>query len=247
MAVEGSVTVARGDDVVTSSKKARALLLVSVLCALALVLGAAASARWIGTQVALASFTTDLADRSPAQRANIETAAARIDGRVVLPGETFSFNQAVGRRCLERGYEKAPGYAAGGVADTTGGGICQLSSTVYNAALLAGLRIVERVPHARGVRSVGLGRDAAVVYDRQDLRFTNPFAFAVRLCARATADRLVVEVVAPRSTHETVARHAEVEVRVETTRGPSGICARTWRSIGGRDELVSTDTYPALP
>lgn len=209
-----------------------------LVCALALVAGSVAAARWIAAEHVLAAFTTDLANRSDAQRANIVTALARIDGGIVMPGASFSFNQTVGRRCLEEGYERAPGYVDNRVADTTGGGICQLSSTVYNAALLAGLRIDERAPHARRVRSVGLGRDATVVYGRCDLRFTNPYMFPVKLRARAVGERLVVEVTGSRPLP------APVSVRVEEARAAGGVEARTWRRVGDREEMVSADVYP---
>ena len=209
-----------------------------LLCALALVAMGAAAARWAGAEYVLASFTTDLENRTQAQRANIAVALERLDGDVIMPGRSLSFNGTVGRRCVDEGYEPAPGYAAGQVADTPGGGICQLSSTVYNAALLAGLRIDERAPHARSVRSVGRGRDAAVVYERSDLRFTNPYTFPVKLRARVVGERLVVEVTGSRPLP------AQVTVRVEESRAAGGVEARLWRRIGTREEMVSADVYP---
>jgi vancomycin resistance protein YoaR len=214
--------------------KAAALLGV---CAVLLVASAVMAARWAGTEGVVAAFTTDLADRSPVQRENIVIAAARLDGALIRPGETFSFNGRVGQRLIDEGYRKAPTYVEGGVADTPGGGICQLSSTVYNAALRAGLRIVERSAHASKVFSVGPGLDATVAYGHCDLRFANPYPWPVRLRARTVGERLVVEVLAAHPLP------ASVEVRVERQDLPHSTRTITWRRTGGVEEEVSEDVY----
>lgn len=197
--------------------------------------GWAASAR-LGRRYVLASFTTDLSERSPAQRHNILTAMARIDGTVLVPGAAFSFNRTVGPRCFQDGYDAAPAMQHGGIVDTAGGGICQLSSTLYNAALLAGLSILERSPHAETIYSVGPGRDATVLYGKWDLRFADPYRFTVELRLHAAGDRLVASVL---GTHP---RPCPVEVSVERLGGP-GVCVQTWRRIGSRSELISEDRY----
>lgn len=212
-------------------------LAVILVSAVLFTAGGAAAIRWAAAESVVASFTTDLENRNDAQRTNILLAAARIDGTVLPRGAQFSFNQTVGARLVEDGYEKAATYQGDGVSDTSGGGICQLSSTVYNAALLAGLNIMERAPHVERVLSVGPGRDATVVYGRCDLRFVNPHPFPVRLQTREVGERLVVEVLAAQPLPR------PVEVRIERLPSVDGIHVRTWRRIGTVETLVSEDAY----
>lgn len=143
-------------------------------------------------QAELGMFRTSLSDRSPEQRANIRRAAEALDGAVLEPGEEWSFNRRVGPRTPERGYCKAPAFLEQDLAQSVGGGICQLSSTVYNAAALSGLRIVERHPHFRRVQSVPPGRDATVWYGKADLRLANSTTAPVRLSARVEDETLSV-------------------------------------------------------
>ena len=103
---------------------------------------------------------------------NIELAAASINNYQLFPGELFSFNRAVGRRTIEKGYELAPIIVGGSVVPGLGGGICQVSSTLYNAVLEAGLEVVERYPHSLPVGYVPPGRDATVS-SYLDFKFRN--------------------------------------------------------------------------
>ena len=193
----------------------------------------------LGREVVLASFTTGVAGRSEAQRNNIALGVARLDGVIVPSRAVFSFNEAVGARVLEAGYERAPALTFRGVRDTPGGGICQLSSTLYNAALLAGLDIIERWPHLRPVASVGPGRDATVEHGRFDLRVRNPHPFAVRLAGRLEGERLVVEI------RGGTPLPRPISVRVECS-SEMGRLVRvcTWRRVGEREERMSSDLYP---
>ena len=193
----------------------------------------------LGRDVALASFTTDLAGRSEAQTKNIVLGLARLDGRIIPPRAVFSFNETVGRRVIEDGFDRAPALTLDGVRDSPGGGICQLSSTLYNAALLADLAIVERWPHMRPILSVGTGRDATVEYGRFDLRLLNPHPFSIRLAGRVEGERLVVEV------RGSAPLPHGVTVRVERTQEAGRhvrVC--TWRRVGDGEERVSNDLYP---
>jgi len=103
----------------------------------------------------------------------VRTAAAALDGLIIKPGETVSFNTAVGPRIPERGYRQAKIIAGGKFENGLGGGVCQVSSTLYNALLLAGLEILERSNHSLAIAYVPLGRDATVVYGQKDLVFRN--------------------------------------------------------------------------
>jgi len=104
---------------------------------------------------------------------NIELASRTLDSTVVFPGETFSFNRTIGRRTVERGYREAPVIVRGELSEGVGGGICQVSSTLFNAVDNAGLQIVERYAHSRHVAYVPPGRDATVSWYGPDFAFRN--------------------------------------------------------------------------
>ena len=96
-------------------------------------------------------------------------------------GAEFSFNTTVGERTREKGYEEAKVLIDGKRDYAVGGGICQISSTLYNAAERAGMEILERHDHTNEVHYVEIGRDAAVAFGAQDFRFRNPFSHAVQI------------------------------------------------------------------
>jgi vancomycin resistance protein YoaR len=110
---------------------------------------------------------------SPARYQNISVALKSINNTLVWPGEVFSFNEATGPRTPERGYLPAPIIINGGFDVGYGGGVCQVSSTVYNAALLAKLPIIERHAHTKPVHYVPEGKDATVNYGYLDMKFMN--------------------------------------------------------------------------
>lgn len=125
---------------------------------------------------------------------NINMIAADIDDVVLKPGAEWSFNKHVGPRTTERGFGSAPGLNMGEVVQTVGGGSCQVSSTLYAAALYVGLDIVQRRSHSRPSRYIGKGLDAVVNYPKEcwdtdkpdrricfDLIFVNPFDFDLHL------------------------------------------------------------------
>jgi len=136
-------------------------------------------------------FSTSLATRSPEQRGNAGRAALDLDGTIISPGALFSFNDLVGARDTLKGYRPAPMINdRGDLSDIPGGGICQLATTLYNAALEAGLEIVERHPHSRSVGYVPPGRDATIVTWRKDLKLRNPHSQPVLLRVAAAGNRL---------------------------------------------------------
>src|SRR5690606_31917737 len=114
-------------------------------------------------------------------------------------GGRFSFNEVVGPRSAARGYRPAPVIVAGELVDDFGGGVCQVSTTVYNAALLAGLEVPVRTPHSIPVSYVPRGRDAAVVYGAVDLAFTNPFPVPLVIQTEVARDRVKVQLFGPRA------------------------------------------------
>ena len=122
---------------------------------------------------------TDNADRTR----NLELACAAIDGYLIKPGATFSFNDVVGERTAEKGYREATVYYAGASVPGLGGGVCQVSSTLYYGALYADLEIVDRHLHQFAVDYVPLGMDATVQWGYLDFQFRNNTDYPIRIAA----------------------------------------------------------------
>lgn len=122
---------------------------------------------------------------------NIKLAVSKIDGRILAPGEIFSFNDVVGPRTAEGGYKAAHAYVGGKVIDDIGGGICQVSSTLYNAVLFSDLEVVERRNHMFTVGYVPVGRDATVSYGSVDFKFRNSTRWPIRIKAWVSDDNKV--------------------------------------------------------
>ena len=128
---------------------------------------------------------------------NIALAASKLRGVLILPGETFSFNAAVGPRTLKQGYRPAPVLINNELVPGDGGGVCQVSSTLFNTALLADLLILERSNHTRPVAYLPIGRDATVVYRAQDLRFQNTTGHPLLLWSTVRGLRLTITLYGP--------------------------------------------------
>jgi len=116
---------------------------------------------------------------------NLELAARKIDGVIVMPGEIFSYNKTVGKRTVESGFQEGLGYAAGKAVPMIGGGICQTSSTLYDAVVYANLEIVERYNHMFNTVYAGAGRDATVSWGTADFRFRNTRTYPIMIKATA--------------------------------------------------------------
>lgn len=129
----------------------------------------------------ISSFSTKYDASNRNRSTNLELAATKINGKVLMPGEEFSFNKIVGRRTVEEGYKDAKIYADGGVVDGLAGGICQISSTLYNAVLLANLNVTERRNHTYTTSYVVAGRDATVVWGTTDFRFVNSRSYPIKI------------------------------------------------------------------
>lgn len=116
---------------------------------------------------------------------NIALAAKTINGTILLPGETFSYNGILGNTNKAKGYKVGTAYVGGKVVESYGGGICQVSSTLYNAVLYANLGIVERHNHSYIVNYVPAGRDATVAYGGKDFKFKNTRSYPIKIVASA--------------------------------------------------------------
>lgn len=138
----------------------------------------------IGTEAfpyLISSYTTKYDASNTNRSGNLKIAANKINGKVLMPGEEFSYNEVVGKRTIEEGYKNAKMYENGQVIDGLAGGICQISSTLYNAVLLANLEITERRNHSYTSTYVPAGRDATVVYGRQDFKFKNSRTYPIKI------------------------------------------------------------------
>jgi len=150
------------------------------------------STEQIGGMYGLIDYAiTNANSSSKARLNNITLAMSMINGTKLAPGETFSFNDTVGQRTSGRGFKMATAYSGGEVTEQVGGGICQVSTTLFNAAVKADMRIDERHNHSLTVHYVDKGKDATVDWGNQDLKFTNTSADDIYICCYLTDDKRI--------------------------------------------------------
>lgn len=140
------------------------------------------------------TVTTSLAGSTQNRITNVQLAAASIDGIILAPGEQFSYNDALGERTTERGYKAAGAYSGGQVVQEVGGGICQVSSTLYYAALLANLQIDVRTCHYFPVGYLPAGLDATVSWGGPEFKFTNNRNWPIKIEASVDTAKNTVSV-----------------------------------------------------
>ncbi len=140
----------------------------------------------------IGSFITEILDTAPERVNNLIVCSKALDGIVVKPGEEFSFNETVGERTSEKGYLEAKILVDGEPEYGIGGGICQISSTIYNAAVISGLEITERHDHEGNVSYIEKGRDAAVCYHSQDLKFINTLDSPIKMSVKVGSSQIYV-------------------------------------------------------
>lgn len=139
----------------------------------------------------LGSYTTYY-DTTESRAINVQKAAERIDGVVLQPGETFSFNKTVLPRTRANGYVMGPVFSGGREVQGIGGGICQVSSNLYVAMVLAGIPATEHYHHSLPVDYVPRGLDATISGNSKDLKFVNPYSCAIVIRSSAQDGTLVV-------------------------------------------------------
>ncbi len=220
------------------------------------------------SHVEIGGYATTLVGRSESQRHNARLAAEELDGKIIPAGSAFSFNKTVHSWSLDRGYVKAPVSYDGELVAAFGGGVCQTSTTLYNAALIAGLPILERHPHVFAAHYVPPGQDAAVAHPGIDLRFKNPYPFPIKISAVAKDDKLEIRLYGAHPTYTKVIMSAEVlstTSPAKTTRiaahngrfgytrnpGSTGYRVITYRNTIATSgtktrERLSDDTYQAM-
>ena len=201
----------------------------------------------IGTEAfpdMLSTYSTRYSTRDRDRTTNLQLAASKINGTVLMPGETFSYNQVVGERTIAAGYKEAPIYVEGEVVDGLGGGICQITSTLYNAVLYANLEIVERSNHQFVPSYVTASRDATVVYGSIDFKFKNNRDYPIKLVCSVSGGIAKFDIYGLRTDNE-----YEVEISSYVTGSTAdSTYSEAYRILKQNGQIVSTellskDTY----
>lgn len=199
----------------------------------------------IGTEAfpdKLATYSTSYASSNANRSTNIALAASKINGTVLMPGEEFSFNGTVGKRTAANGFKTATVYSNGQVTTDYGGGICQVSSTLYNTVLKANLEITNRVNHTFTVGYVPIGLDATVSWGSPDFKFKNNRSYPIKIVATTSNKRLTISVFGLKEDVE-----YEVElVSYKTGTIPYSIVYTTDSSLGkGKTKVVQSGSNGA--
>lgn len=187
-----------------------------------------------GWQVA-AAYSTSLSSRTNAQVHNLQLAVKSLNGKVIPPGAEFSFNRTVGSWTADRGYVKAPVSFDGELIPAWGGGVCQASSTLYNAALLSGLDICERHRHRFPARYVPPGQDAAVAQYNIDLRFRNPYKFPVKIEAEIVGERVACRILSK----QPIGKRITIERSISQVTMPGEVIRSSGSSLGTHHRIIN--------
>ena len=213
----------------------------------------------------LASCSTNLSESNVPRTNNVRLAAAAINGTILNPGDEFSYNDVVGERTPERGYQSAGAYSGNEIIDEVGGGVCQPSSTLYMAVLRADLEVTQRVNHSFTVSYTPLGEDATVSWGGPDFKFRNNTDYPVKILAEQTNGQMIMTIVGTKTSDKTVTTRTEVietyspqriekqdssmaagETRLEVS-GITGYSTRTYKVIteNGKttEVLANTSNY----
>lgn len=215
----------------------------------------------------IAEFSTKFSTNDSNRVENLTTAAKALDKKEIRPGESFSFNDTIGPRTEQTGYKEAKVIIDNEYVLGTGGGICQVSSTLYNTVLLANLPIVERTPHAVTVAYVPLGQDATVNFPNIDLKFTNNTPSLVYIRTEVKNGTITVKLWGKKSDKTVrLVKEVEKETDFQTERrydpnlppgkivqeqlGSKGYVVNTWRVVQDAqgqvvEQLLSHDVYAA--
>ena len=224
------------------------------------------------SEFVIGSYKTSLEGRTPAQVYNVRLAAAKINGVIIPPNGIFSFVKIVGSWTADRGFRKAPVSYDGELINSWGGGVCQASSTLYNAALIAGLDIVERYRHHWPAMYAPLGRDAAVAYYDIDLKFKNNLTSSIKIQAITENQSVIFNIISTKPKQTEVAISTQVKsvikpldiIQIQNiphtnsnhvenkliNKGQAGfeVCVYRKTTINDKTKtfLISTDRYPAM-
>lgn len=183
----------------------------------------------------LGSFATR-ATGNPKRNKNIGLAVRSVDGTLLSPGETFSLDRTLGQRTQARGYRTAPVFVDAETVPGIGGGVSQVTGTLFNAAALAGLKIVEVNPHSRPVSYIPIGRDATLVYGTKDLKFQNNTGHPVYIAFQFTGRELRATLFGRPRPGQKVALRPRVQ-----RLAPGKIDAELYRVVKSRGKLVAKE------
>ena len=190
----------------------------------------------------LSSYSTRYVN-NPNRTTNLRLAANKINGTVVMPGETFSYNKVVGERTIAAGYKDAAIYVDGETVDGLAGGICQVSTTLYEAALYSNLEIVERLNHQFVPSYIGAGLDATVVWGLTDFQFKNNRGYPIKILCSVENGNCYFEI-------RGLATPDDCQVKISATSSytATSINSVTYKTLykGGQQissEVISRDTY----
>lgn len=152
-----------------------------------------------GSSLVISSFTTSLSHQTFEVKQNISLASSRLDGTLLVPGKVFSFNETVGEGSPANGFSEGLVLYRDETRMEPGGGLCQVSSTLFNALILAGFRLVERHRHYQPVSYVPLGLDATIKYGKKDLRVINPHQNTMQIVTYMNDKSLVIKITGDKS------------------------------------------------
>lgn len=218
----------------------------------------------------LGTFSTKYDVSNTNRSTNIKLATDKINGTIVMPGETFSYNKIVGKRTIESGYKEAGAYVGGQVVQEVGGGICQVSSTLYNAVLYSNLNVVERYNHCFESSYVDAGRDATVSWGTVDFKFKNDRKYPIKISATAKngTETVIIYGIKEDGDYEVIVQSKKISTvnrtikyvdddtiesgkEVVTQTGHDGCVSETYKILRLNGKIVSTilvskDTYNSL-
>lgn len=192
----------------------------------------------------LGSYSTNVSGSS-GRKSNVKLSAQYCDGTILLPGETFSYNDVVGQRTKARGFSEAPAYLNGETIQEVGGGICQTSSTIYAACLYSNLEITARTNHTYASSYIGLGLDATVSWGGPEFKFTNDTKYPIRLDCTYSGGQVTAAIYGTKMDDITVKITSETleTIPAETGEGShhTGYKVQTYRKLyDGNGSLISS-------
>ena len=201
----------------------------------------------IGTEAfpdLLSTFSTNYQASNWNRTTNLILAANKINGTVLMPGEVFSYNKVVGERTIAAGYKEAPIYVSGKVEDGLGGGICQITTTLYNAVVYANLEIVERTNHQFVPSYVGASRDATVVYGAIDFKFKNNRDYPIKIMCTVSGGVANFQIFGLKTDND---YDVEISTRI-TSSTANAIYSQAYKTLKKDGQVISTevlsnDTY----
>ena len=190
----------------------------------------------------LASFATTFDMNDEDRSYNIKIAAEKLNGALIKAGAVLSFNERIGTRVPEAGYRKAPTMASTGIVMDWGGGVCQVSTTLYNAALLSDFQVIERSAHYEPPAYVPLGLDATVADGQIDLKLKSNSAYPIYIKSTVEAGKLDVRIYGKRNVQAAAVR---IETAEKSLRVPQTLIVQD-HSLAFGDEVVDSEGKPAF-